>query len=469
LLAISSLLLTIPDLKRQIQTEVPIIKCLFPLEMDSGFNVVVNELTAVDDKGSAIASPDGLAIADYVYRQLSYNASELNNIGTSYHIRPPQHTCPINGATRPEREKNAAALAEQIKADVIVYGVVTNTMGSGSFSPEFYVHYKGFQDGSEVTGEHGLGTTLGVPLPFDPRELVAVEHPALSARTTALSLMTIGLAYYSIDKFEEASHYFELSRDTKGWTDDAGKEVIYLLLGNVNNRRASKEGTLAYLADSLTNFDLALGIKHTYARAMVGKAGALYLMAVGDPHNADFTSIDLAQLDQSAALYQAARNLKNSPPSANIEAKVNFGLAQIDRARFLQALATHGDSETPLARAETEYQAVINEFDTGNTQIANLAGQSYASLGSIAFVQNKPDEAVVLYTKAITLVTPYYQSYYNAWLGDIYAARCQLAPAAEKYQKAIELARTYSYEDVVTYTKRLEEIRTSTCQPAGKS
>jgi tetratricopeptide (TPR) repeat protein len=195
----------------------------------------------------------------------------------------------------------------------------------------------------------------------------------------------------------------------------------------------------------------------------------LYLMAIGDPNNGDFTSIDLAQLDKSAALYQAARNLKNSPPSANIEAKVNFGLGQIDRVRYLHALATNGDSDTPLAQAKSEYQAVINEFENGNAPIANLAGQSYASLGLIALVQQRPAEAVDLYTKAIALVTPYYQSSYNARLGEVYAASCNLALAAEKYQKAIELARTYSYEEVVTYTKRLEEIKTSSCQPASNS
>jgi tetratricopeptide (TPR) repeat protein/CHAT domain-containing protein len=468
LLGIISLLLTIPDINQRLRTEVPVIKCLFPYPMESGFNVVVNELTVVDDKGSAIASSDGLAIADYLYQQLDLNSKDLI-LGTPYHLRRPEYTCPINGATRAEREKNAAALAEKINADVIVYGVVTNTVGLGSFSPEFYVYYKGFQDGSEVTGEYGLGKTLGVPLPFSDKEFTPADNPALSARTTALSLMTIGLAYYSIDHFDEASQYFEHARDTEGWADDAGKEIIYLLLGNTNNRRASREHKSAYLADSLTNFDLALDIRPTYARAMIGKAGVLYLLALGDPNNGDFTSIDLGQLDQSATLYQAARNLKNSPQSANVEAKVNFGLGQIDRVRFLHALAINGDSETPLAQAETEYQAVISEFNNGNDQIANLAGHSYASLGSIAFVQKKFDEAADLYAKSIPLVTPYYQSYYNSRLGEVYAGSCKLTLALDKYQTAIDIADFYGFEEAATYKKRLEEIRTSSCQPANNS
>jgi tetratricopeptide (TPR) repeat protein len=458
LLSTIGLLLTIPEVNERLRTEVPVIRCIYPYPMETGFNVVVTRFTVLDENGSAISSEDGQALAEYLYQQLDFNFEGLD-LGIPYDIRPPAHTCRINGSTRDDRERTAATLAERINADVIVYGVITDAGRQSRFSPEFFVNYKGFEEGEEITGQHELGNALPVSLPFDINEFTSIENPALSARTQALSLATIGLAYYSVDDFEQASGYFLQAEKAKGWLPSAGKEVIYLLLGNAGNRRASQENSTAYLGAALDYFDTALSINPNFARAMVGKAGVLYLMAVGDPAEATPETIDPEKLDEAADLYEEALNLGDPPASANIETKVHFGLGQVYLVRYLRVPDTNGDSEVLLARAKTELEAVIRDYKNGNRRVANLAGHAYARLGLIARLHGETQEAIELYSQAIELVSPYYRSYYSARLGEIYADIGQIEHAIESYTEAIGIAEFYTYEEeVMQYTKKLNEL-----------
>jgi tetratricopeptide (TPR) repeat protein len=352
---------------------------------------------------------------------------------------------------------------------VIVYGVMQTGAGHASFSPEFYVNYKGFQEGGEITGQHEFGENLSIPLPFDFPKFNAADNPALSARTQALSLMAIGLAYYSVDNFEKASDYFFQSENISGWPNLPGKEVIYLLVGNTYNRWYSVEKSPMYLVNALDNYNTALQLNENYARAMVGKAGSLYLQALGNPDDNDFTTLDLDKLEEAAGLYETALRLNHAPESANIEAKVNFGLGKINFIRYLWALSTKNEPNTFLSKADAEFHAVLKEFNDGkgNVRIENLSGHSYAFLGAMARVQHQYPEAVELYRHAIEHVSPYYQSYYNTRLGETYLDGCQLDLAIQAYEQAIQIAKFYGFEKpVLEDTNRLEKIKKTPC-PAG--
>ena len=477
LLGTISLLLTIPQINKSLRTEVPVIRCIFPYPMDTGFNIVVNQFTVVDKNGSIISSQDGLAVANYIYQQLNYNIRDLD-LGEPYHIQQPDHTCLIKGTSPAAREANAAALAKKINADIIVYGVIHAGDTSASFSPEFYVNYKSFQEAVEITGSHEFGDSLNIVLPFDPG-IKPTEDPELSARTQALSLITIGLSYYSIDNFENASKYFEQAETTRGWPKLPGKEIIYLVLGNTYNRRYSVEQSTnyparaAYLDEALSNYNEALTLsisskdEHAEARVLVGEAGTLYLQALGDPADNDFTKMDVGKLNEALKLYDAAFKLITPPDSADIKAKVHFGRAKVYLVLYLRALVMNEDSNTPLSKANSEFQEVLKEYDDGhgNTRIANLAGHSYAFLGVIAQVQKKYDEAIDLTTKAISIASPYYKSYYNISLGDLYICKRDLDSASKAYQEAFRLAKFYSFDDLVTKAKsKSEAVTTIQCQ-----
>lgn len=460
LLSTTGLLLTIPDINEQLRTELPVVRCLFPYPMESGyqFNVVVTEFTVLDERGRAAGSKDGRALADYLYQQLNFRFEELD-LGIPHKIRPPAHTCRLDGRTREEREEAAERLAERINADVVVYGVLTDMGARSQFSPEFYVNYRGFEEAEEITGQHEMGAALRVALPFDPAGFSPADNPALSARTSALSLMTIGLAYYSVDDFEQALDYFARAEATPGWLETAGKEVIYLLLGNATVRKAAEDDTTEYLDTAADYFEKALSINQTYARAKVGQAGALYLMGIGDPLGEPLEAIDVKKLDESAAYYEAALELGDPPASANIETKVHLGLGQVNFGRFVHALVTEGDWQSPMDRAQAEFSQVVQEYESGNVQVANLASLAYQRQGLLARMLGRTEEAIASYRQAIELATPYYQAYCYTRIGEIYAGAGDMQAAIESYAEAVRIAEFYGDPQRASeYTRRLQEL-----------
>ena len=67
--------------------------------------------------------------------------------------------------------------------------------------------------------------------------------------------------------------------------------------------------------------------------------------ALGEP------KILFEKLDAAEAHYRPALALGDPPASANIEAKVHFGLGQVNVGRLSHAVAAGGDWQTPLAEA----------------------------------------------------------------------------------------------------------------------
>lgn len=454
LLSTVGLLLTIPDINRQVRTQVPVIRCAFPYPMESAFNVAVVDFTVLDENGSPVRSSDGRALADFLFQRLEFTFDELN-LGMPYEIRPPAQICPIKGRTKEEREDAAAALAEHMDADVIIYGVITcpSAGNKSRFALEFYVNFEGFEQGEEIVGRHALGSELPLPRPFDPGKLP--QDLAPSERIKALSLITIGLSHYATDELEKALVYFRQAEMTRGWSPtDGSKAVVYLLLGNASGRLASMTKDTEYLTTARGYYSDALSIDPTYARAKVGEASALYLMAMGDPIAPSFDAVNWDQLDEAAAAFEAALALENVPESANIETKVHFYLGQLDIVR------AQGLGGEWLARAEHELGQVVEEYESGNARVEDWAGHAYARLGLIAWLQGDTSSAVEHIKKAIKHVSPYYQADYCTWLAEAYVAAGQTDLAMEAYKEAIDTAVFYGFqENAEKYNEKLKKLQ----------
>ncbi len=430
-----------------------------PEKMSHEFNVAIAEFIVVNASGQSVASRDGYNLAAFMYKRLEASFSELDKKTIDYELWPPEYTGVITGGL-----KEAEALAKRIDADVVIYGVITQAGPDSTFAPEFYVHPQGFEQAEEITGEHKMGSPVFVPLPFETSELQDTKNPALSARANALSQIAIGLAYYSIDNYETAIEYFQRAEATQGWLSSAGKEVVYLLLGNATSRLAARDKTIDCL-DTVTNdcpmtaiafYDQALAINGDYARAAVGRAGVLYLLAIGDPKDPS-QPIDQTRLNEAEAEFEKALSYQDAPENANIAIKVNFGLGQIFLVRYL----ANKDSAW-LEQAQTKFESVVQEYDSGNWRIVDIAGHAHARLGKIAMWQNDPATAVEEYTKAIELVTPYYQAYYHTRLGKIYADAQQTEAAIEAYQHAIRISESLGDEaGVEQYSACLKELESS--------
>jgi tetratricopeptide (TPR) repeat protein len=298
--------------------------------------------------------------------------------------------------------------------------------------PEFYINHKSFWQASEVTGTHEMGSELRLKLPFD-QSIQAIENPALAGRVNAMNLITIGLAYYSVDDYRNAAHYFEQAIAEPRWLEISGKEVAYLLAGNAYVGWVSKDNDARYLAQAQHNYAEALRIKSDYGRGKVGLANVLYLESLGPLEQPE---IDTAKLDEAESLTEQALALKDQPDSANIPAKAHFNLGQINLARYQANLP----GEDWLEKAKQEFTFVTQEYESGDTALETYAAHAYFRLGRIAYLQNDADTAITLVKKSVSLAPPFYEAAYNITLGDIYKNTGQKDLAAQAYEAALESA-----------------------------
>lgn len=424
-----------------------------PKVMNGLFNVAVSSFQVIDINGKVILSQDGFDLADFIQKQIQANFQEMSlEKVVTYDVWGPDLTGAVGGNTSAELEQSAKTLAEKIKATVLIYGVITSNGAQSRFEPKFYVNHQSFHEADEITGENQLGTPLRVTLPFSSA-IQPVENPALAGRANALDMITIGLAYYSVDDFENARVYFQKAADDKHWLDSAGKEVVYLLLGNTNVRESSKEKDPQYLPTAAADYSKAQVINPGYGRALVGQANVLYMQAIGDPSG---KNIDQGGLAQTEMLLDQAMELPDQPTSANIEAKVRFLRGQVDLTRMYTKLP--GGDWTSLAKAEFNW--IVQHYEAGDKSLATLVSHSYARLGTLAYMAGDLKAGVDLIRKGIDLSSPFYSGEYTAWLADIYASAGQKDQAIQAYQDAISIAQANSDEESVKrYSDRLKQIK----------
>lgn len=429
-----------------------------PQFMDAEFNIAVAEFLVQDADGKKQKAEDGKSFSHWLHGRLSTVMSGVLQelfVGT-YLVWPPEYTGVVEGNTPEERENNARLLAEEIHADIVIYGVIVPLGDNQITTIEFYVHHDSFGEGQDIKGQHELGDALPIGKPFD-EALVSVQNQPLSARAQGLSLLAVGLAYYAVDDFENAVNYFLEADATQGWLDlrSTGKHVVKMLVGNAYVRKASKEKSTAPLSTASEFYDQSLVIDAQYARAEVGKASVLYLMALGDPDDPDSpAAVDTNLLDQAEDAFERALSLENVPQSANVETKVQLGLGQIYLVRYA---LTGGDW---LRQATAHFQAIIDEYEGGNAQIDDLAAHAYARLGLIEDTVNGDTTAARdFYIKAVDLASPFYKAEYQARIGDLYASTCQLQLAAESYTAARGYALQNADQDSFNrYSEKLNQL-----------
>jgi len=147
-----------------------------------------------------------------------------------------------------------------------VYGQIVEAGVNSTLTPQFYVNDVSIKEAAEITGEHDLGSQLDVNLRAD---MPLMQNPGLQARVNGLDMLTIGLAYYSIDDFQNALNYFQKA-DNAEWIG-SGKETVYLLIGNAYIRQESKIQDFSTLPLADKAYQEALAVNPNYGRALIGE------------------------------------------------------------------------------------------------------------------------------------------------------------------------------------------------------
>ncbi|MDD2922119.1 MAG: tetratricopeptide repeat protein [Anaerolineales bacterium] len=423
--------------------------------MTKQFNVAVAEFLTQDANGKKISGNDGNLLSSYISQEIGtqFAAMELEK-SISYQVWGPDETGTVAGNTPEKRAAAAEVLAKKINAYILIYGVIVTDGEKSKFQPEFYVNHASFRDASEITGSHEIGRELALTLPFNG--IQGAENPALVGRVRALNLITMGLAYYSVDKFDNALTYFQNASEEEDWVG-SGREVVYLLIGNAYVRKDSQTQNFSDLPLAEQNYQLALENNADYGRAMIGKANVLYLQAGLDKNNCD-----LAGFDRASVLLDRALGLSDQPASANIETKVHFYRGQIALLRD----ACHQTNQDWLAAAQDEFTWVTGQYESrkqssgGYESLQSLTSHAYARLGYIAYKRGDTDASIGWLEKSVEIASPYYQGFYTSMIGDMYASAGKKDQAVQAYDDAIAIAEKNADSlSLKTYQAKLDALK----------
>ncbi|MCB0010241.1 MAG: hypothetical protein KDE34_00020 [Anaerolineales bacterium] len=341
-------------------------------------------------------SNQNMELGNDIAQELAINIDRaLNdlNLGFSHQVWGPDRIGQIQGSTREERALSAERIAEEYNAFIVVYGVIDTSTSSWWVTPEFLLTGLSFADALEVTGQHELGSPFPVAGYGDDASRLALSS-LLASRVEPFAQLAIGIAFYKAGEFERAYEELVTIENESIWPDDiGGRQLLYLLLGNIAGRKDQLDQAEAWYRQALLE-------QPGYARAFVGLGNVYFVRALNSiPSDAeDFRDLDLSLIQQSIDYYQQAESARIQPEQSDISTKVHFGLGQ---AYLMQSYANEA---VMVAPAIPEFEAVIEAYANGeNPRVMELAAEAYIRLGTIYIAGGDKEYGAELYEKGINL------------------------------------------------------------------
>jgi hypothetical protein len=207
-------------------------------------------------------------VADSLTRELAPLRRRLR-----VELRPPAQLRPIGGTSPARRAEAAASLARQHGADLLVHGTLVVDAASTRLEPRVYLAGGARTDADELLGDHKLGKAVVTAGDPESNQLLARElAEGLAARVRALALLSVGITYYHLDRLAEADRYLALARQTTGWEDGEGGELLHVFVGNAAARRGAElrragrdAPARAQFARAMRAYRAALAVQPGYA------------------------------------------------------------------------------------------------------------------------------------------------------------------------------------------------------------
>jgi hypothetical protein len=308
-------------------------------------------------------------------------------------------------------DETAAELAQNIGADILVYGTIDTTGDDWQVKPRFVISPDYFfKDLIDIIGQHQLGS------PYEVKENVyAIRRQILreknSQRSRLLATIVLGETYTALNDYKKSLAVFQsVEDDPEVWEDPAANKLINLLKGNAAGRYYSQVKSPELLSMAENYYDLAKNTDANYARAYLGLASVAYTRALQPIHEStnpddlnSFIYLDTEQAENSLAYTEKAAQLVELPDLAHIQEKVYYGRGQIYMAQILyRAMTTMEDVD--FQPAIDEFQKVIDAFLLNQDEVLKeLAAESHAQLGEIYSLTDQPGIAADHYRQAIQL------------------------------------------------------------------
>jgi hypothetical protein len=178
--------------------------------------------------------------------------------GATTETWPPALTGRVDGPA------GAGQRAQDIGADVIVYGTVQVGDDATIVRPNFYLSARLLGDAPELAGEYQLGADIS-SLGDIKRNTATFEDlkQRLADRTEALEQVIQGLGQYQRGDLAAAAAAFSTAEQQRAWEGMQGKEVLYLFSGYAAVGSGDVNRARAYFA-------LAETFSRTRGRAQLG-------------------------------------------------------------------------------------------------------------------------------------------------------------------------------------------------------
>jgi tetratricopeptide (TPR) repeat protein len=343
----------------------------------------VAEFYEVDTTGKYARTNDAYVYSNSTYEQLEKELSQLEeslnseNENVILQVRSPEEIGPV-------RTENVGQLADRHNADVVLYGVLKQEQGRTFFYPEVYLRPKLLASAYELTGSHQLGFISG-----NIGENIFKKgnfSSQITSRAQVFAYFVIGLNHFFNEKYEAASSFFTQALNLEGWSDDSGKEILFLFLGNIS-------GKLEDLSAAEFYYNESLKINPEYSRAQLGLVEVRYMRAV---ENCEAGSARVKEIRNAIRLYRQVLEAKDQPENADIQTKVDY---RVGRAYTCLTQALAGDYSL---LAEESLRRVIYEFEeNGNQRVAYHAAEAYSNLGFLALPYEGDSDSGDAYREAL--------------------------------------------------------------------
>jgi len=371
-----------------------------PTTMPNGtFNIAIATMADTDARGQPREAQRGRDISALIGRALVRDNEQSTygsaNVAIWYDDLPRTQKATrlgiVAGANPEQRRRAAAALADVIGADVLIYGTIA---ADNLLIPEFYVKQQPRMEYDANTGSYQLGDA---PINVDPSDKTALES-AVTKRAGALFWLIKGLQFSSRGETEQAiAVWNDAAIDFDDWD---GRDTLYFLKGQAALFSAQRENDPekfnSYVKQSTAAFDEAIRLNQNYARAYIGR-GSVYKTLADRMPPADRVRSPL--IPQAIRDYQHARDL--APQAFDAPRAVGESAAALGSAYRLlgdtylglaNAAQAGGDSagaakllgvaEQHLDTAITDLRAALEPL--GATEDRRLLGQAYLALGNAA-------------------------------------------------------------------------------------
>ncbi|HEY1408372.1 MAG TPA: hypothetical protein VF434_05485, partial [Promineifilum sp.] len=300
-----------------------------------------------------------------------------------------EHHVTIGVAGSPPLEaKSPAELAEELNADMVIYGEAEPAGATSDLTLRFYLRPQFGADFSQMVGNHEFKTAIPVFDASDPAEEVWRNLDPLAS---ALAWLTLGLRQEILGEQNQAVQSFE-----EAATFAPDSDVIQYFIGQeyFYRAQASESPATEDLASAGTAFAESLRLNPDNPRARIGQGAVHFVTAQrmlnearNLPDGDEKTAALEAVRQEAQAALEAYDPIVSGPEQIEEYGVPVAGIARQGRGISLRILAEVAYFLGNPTEAETHIDQAIAALEDNVPQLVTandprLAAQSYQALGS---------------------------------------------------------------------------------------